>query len=347
LYKEHGEKNPSQLVPLLVSGKRNGKTGQVWQGIDPNIRGKEGMHWITIPEKLEEYDRRELIVWPKKEGGIPRLKYFLEESPGVPMNDFWDDVSNITSDEDMRYPTQKPVALLKRIIAASSNEGDIVLDPFCGCGTAIAAAQELNRKWIGIDITHLAIALQKYRLKTSTGLVEKKDYRVIGEPKDLASARQLATENRYQFQWWGLSLVKAMPLGGAAQEREGKKGKDRGVDGIIPFFDNGHKAREALVQVKSGHVGAKDIRDLRGTLERENAPIGVFITLEEATRDMVSEAATAGFYHSPDYNKDYPKMQILTIEEILNGKEAKTPPAIPPTKAAKRIRRESKQTKLF
>jgi site-specific DNA-methyltransferase (adenine-specific) len=207
--------------------------------------------------------------------------------------------------------------------------GDAVLSEpsearFLPCGTAIAAAQKLGRKWIGIDITHLSIALQKYRLEA---MFPGTTYKVIGEPKDIGAARQLAQEDRYQFQWWSLSLIRARPLGGEAGSREGKKGSDKGIDGVIAFVDdNAGKAKRVLVQVKSGKVKSGDIRDLKGTLQRENAAIGVFITLEPPSRDMTAEAVSAGFYYSPGWNQNYPHIQVLTIEELLHGTGVKMPP---------------------
>jgi site-specific DNA-methyltransferase (adenine-specific) len=215
---------------------------------------------------------------------------------------------------------------LERIIAASSNPGDLVLDPFCGCGTTIAAAHQLGRRWIGIDITHLSISLMKNRLKDAYKLEPKRDYDVKGEPEDLSAARQLAADDRFQFQWWALSLIEARPVGG--EGREGKKGADKGIDGVILFVDdNTNKAKRAVVQVKSGHVKSPDIRDLRGVLDREGAALGLFITLENPTKDMLAEAAAAGVYHSPGWNRDYPRLQILTIADLLNGVEPKMPPA--------------------
>ncbi|MCI0476521.1 MAG: restriction endonuclease, partial [Anaerolineales bacterium] len=251
--------------------------------------------------------------------------------------------------ERLGYPTQKPLALLERIIAASSNEGDIVLDPFCGCGTAVAAAQKLKRKWIGIDVTHLSIALQKNRLKDMFDLKPGKDYSVIGEPQDLGSARQLAHDNRYQFQWWALSLVQARPLGSPspATTREGKKGADRGIDGVITFIDDPRaKPKRALVQVKSGHTKSGDIRDLRGAVEREDAAAGIFITLEAATREMEKEAIAAGFYHSALVQRDFPRLQILTIDELLNGAEPKLPIVRGTFKQAERVKDSGKQKKM-
>lgn len=278
-------------------------------------------------------------------------KRYLDEMPGVAVQSIVTDIVPLSaqSAERLGYPTQKPLALLERIISASSNEGDAVLDPFCGCGTTIAAAEKLKRKWIGIDVTHLSIALQKYRLNDAFKLIEKKDYQVIGEPEDIGSARQLAIDDRYQFQWWALSLIKARPLGGEAGSKTGKKGSDKGIDGVITFIDdNSGKPKRLLVQVKSGKVKSGDIRDLVGTLEREKAAMGAFITLEQPSKDMKTEAATAGFYRSEGWNKDYPRLQILTVEELLNGAEIKMPPSASTFKQAER-EKETKgaQDKLF
>jgi site-specific DNA-methyltransferase (adenine-specific) len=291
--------------------------------------------WRCPEETMRKLDAEGRLHFTKA-GGI-RLKRYLDDNKGVPLQALWTDIPPINSQaaERLGYPTQKPLALLERIIQASSNPGDIVLDPFCGCGTAIAAAQKLGRKWIGIDITHLSIALMKYRLEEMFPGIK---FKVVGEPKDIGAARQLAQEDRYQFQWWSLSLIRARPLGGEAGSREGKKGSDKGIDGVIAFIDDtAGKAKRALVQVKSGHVKSGDIRDLKGTLQREQAAIGVFITLEEPSRDMTTEALKAGFYHSPGWNKDFPRIQILTIEELLHNAEVKMPPQFGTFKQAQRV----------
>jgi site-specific DNA-methyltransferase (adenine-specific) len=293
----------------------------------------------------ELYEQGRIIQ--TKPGNVPAYKRYLDEMPGVPLQDVWNDVQPVQSQskELLGYPTQKPIALLDRLIEASSNPGDMVLDPFCGCGTAIAAAQNLDRKWIGIDITHLSIALMKYRLEAMFPGIK---FKVVGEPKDIGAARQLASDDRYQFQWWALSLIRARPLGGEAGSREGKKGSDKGIDGIIAFIDDKNsKAKRVLVQVKSGHVNASHIRDLVGTVQREQAALGVYITLEEPTRDMVTEALKAGFYHSPGWNKDYPRIQILTIDELLHNAEVKMPPQFGTFKQAQRVREaEAEQAEL-
>jgi len=299
--------------------------------------------WRWTKERMEEAYKAGLIIQTKP-GVVPQLKRYLDEQRGKPVSDIWVDIPPINSQaqERLGYPTQKPLALLERIINASSHPGDVVLDPFCGCGTTIAAAQKLGRRWLGIDVTHLSIALQKYRLKDSFGLEEKKDYDVKGEPEDLPSAQQLAHDDRYQFQWWALSLVKARPLGTTKDEGRtttGKKGADRGIDGVITFIDDASgKAKRVLVQVKSGKVKSGDVRDLHGTVEREEAALGVFITLETPSRDMQTEAASAGFYHSPGWNTDHPKLQLLTIADLLNGKTVNIPNTSITFKQARKVK---------
>ena len=291
---------------------------------------------LSIHAKMDLLDSLQMIHWPAKKDGMPRLKYYMEDSPGILLSSSWTDIPPIGAHakERLGYPTQKPVALLERIILASSNPGDVVLDPFCGCGTAIAAAHKLDRNWIGIDITHLSIALQKYRLGDMFELVSGEDYEVIGEPTTEAGARELATdsanEGRYQFEWWALSLVGAKPVGGQAGSRKGKKGADKGIDGVINFFEQADKGKpkpkKVIVQVKSGKVKAGDIRDLKGTVEREQASIGVFITLEAATPAMLKEALAAGWYESEFWGRRYRKLQILTIGDLLGGAGVDMPP---------------------
>lgn len=306
--------------------------------------------WRWTKERmLKAYD--DGLIVQTKPGSVPQLKRYLDEQRGKPLGDVWTDIDPLNSQakERLDYPTQKPVALLERIIAASSNPGDVVLDPFCGCGTAIAAAQKLGRKWIGIDITHLSIALQKYRLDSMFEMKEKVDYQVIGEPEDLAGAKQLAADDKYQFQWWALSLVRAKPLGGQEGSKQGKKGSDRGIDGVINFIDDSSgKPKRVLVQVKSGHVKSGDVRDLVGTLNREQAAIGVFISLETPTRPMVTEAASAGFYESPHWGQ-FPKVQLLTIEDLLRGAEIKMPPPFGTFKQAEKVKQgaDVEQKSLF
>lgn len=303
--------------------------------------------WRYSKETMQQLDDEGRIWYPETNDKRPRLKRYLNEMKGRIFDNIWSDINPVNSqaNERLNYPTQKPVALLERIISASSNPGDVVLDPFAGCGTAIAAAQKLGRKWIGIDITHLGISLVKYRLKDMFEIEAGKQYQVIGEPEDLGGARALADQDRYQFQWWALSLVRAKPLGGQEGSKQGKKGSDKGIDGVINFIDdNSGKAKRAVVQVKSGKVKSGDVRDLVGTLEREKAALGVFITLDEPSRDMQTEAASAGFYHSPGWNQDYPRLQLLTIEQLLKGADIKMPPPHGTFKQAERVKGEQPRT---
>ncbi|MFQ6009443.1 MAG: DNA methyltransferase, partial [Candidatus Zixiibacteriota bacterium] len=269
--------------------------------------------------------------------GLTKIKekYYKKglRKEGALFQDWWEiqPILSPTSKERLGYPTQKPEVLLERIVTASSEEGGVVFDPFCGCGTTIAVAQKLRRHWIGIDITHLAINLIKLRLKDSFGLQPKKDYLIIGEPEDLAGARELASQNRYQFQWWASSLIDAKPY------RDKKKGADTGIDAIIYFHDDKDKIGRAIVQVKSGKVSVKDIRDLGHVIDREDAQIGVLITLEKPTRDMRKEAAGKRYYESKTFKGRFPRIQILTIEELLSGKKPSMPPSLSVYKNAQRV----------
>jgi hypothetical protein len=251
-------------------------------------------------------------------GGVPREKRFLDEQEGVPVSSVWTDIPaiNAVAQERLGYPTQKPLALLERILAASSNPGDVVLDPFCGCGTTVHAAQKLERKWIGIDITHLAVSLIRRRLIDAFPLSL---FDVLGAPKDLGGARELAKADKHQFQLWALSMIEAQPFKG------GRKGADGGVDGYLYFKPDGKITEKAVVSVKGGgNVGVSMIRDLIATVEREGARIGVFLTLEDPTTTMRREATAAGFYESPLHGK-FQKIQILTIEDLFSGQKPHLP----------------------
>jgi DNA modification methylase len=283
-------------------------------------------HWRYSQEKMAQLIREGRVIQTRP-GTVPQYKRYLDEMPGVPLGDSWEDIRPLNSQarERLGYPTQKPETLLERIIHASSNEGDVVLDPFCGCGTAIAVAERLGRRWIGIDITHIAITIMKHRLET-TFPTDLAPYQVLGVPKDVTSAEALAQHDRYQFEWWALGLVEARP----AQDK--KKGADRGVDGEILFRDDpSGKPKRVVVQVKSGHVNASMVRDLAGVLQREHAAIGVLLTLHEPTKPMRQEAAAAGLYVPADFpQQQFPRLQMLTIAELLQGKPVQYPRYAPP-----------------
>ncbi len=295
--------------------------------------------WAITKEKMEQWDREGRLYFPTDKNGRIRRKRFADELRGMPVQNLWTDIPEINSNaqERLGYPTQKPLALLERILNASSNEGDLILDPFCGCGTSIHAAQKLNRKWIGIDITNLAISLIEKRLTDAFPGVK---FEVHGTPKDLDGARALAAKDKYQFQWWAVSLVKAVPYGGK------KKGADSGIDGFIYFKPDGKTTEKAIVSVKGGeNVNVARVRDLAHVVKREKAQMGVFITLADATRPMLTEAVKEGFYETP-YGK-FQRLQVLTIEQLLEGKQPHMPWLDPSSfkKAAKEI--TAKQDALF
>ena len=297
---------------LGAAGLQGGGYEYEWKGV---VRV-----WRVPIETMERLDAEGRVFYTRN--GIPRMKRYLDEARGNPVQDVWTDIQSLRSwhKERLGYPTQKPEALLERIISASSNEGDVVLDPFCGCGTAVVASERLNRRWIGIDVTHLAISLIRHRLHDTFG-GELHPYEVVGEPEDVGSAEALAQQDRYQFEWWALGLVDARPA------RDKRRGADSGVDGYINFFDdNSGRPKRIVVQVKSGHVNRGMIATLKGDMEREKAEIGLFITLAEPTRPMLNEAAAAGFYEPEHYpGQQYPRLQILTIAQLLAGQPAEYP----------------------
>jgi site-specific DNA-methyltransferase (adenine-specific) len=243
--------------------------------------------------------------------------------------------------EDLGYPTQKPNALLERIVYLSSNEDDLILDPFCGCGTTIAAAEGLKRRWIGIDITYLAINLVQRRLRDSFG-EQLSPCEIIGAPTNLASAEALKEISPHQFEWWAVDLVNARPA------KDHKKGADTGIDGYINFFDDkSGQAKQVIVQVKSGYVGVNHVRELQAVIEREKAAIGALITLREPTKPMLTEAASTGFYESKEFPGRYPRLQILTIAELLAGKKLEYPTHRVETFAKAQRKTKHEQEELF
>jgi len=273
---------------------------------------------LTTMQKMHDDNR---IWYPKDKNGQldfkkrPQVKRYLSEMEGGVMGVVWTDIAPINSQaaERLGYPTQKPLALLERIVNASSNEGDTVLDPFCGCGTAVHAAQKLGRNWIGIDITHLAVSLIEKRLKDGFPSIQ---FEVHGTPKDHGGASNLAQRDKYQFQWWACSLVNAQPY------QAKKKGSDGGIDGLIYFQDDSTSHKKIVVSVKGGdNVNVAMVRDLAHVVVREKADIGLFVTLAPATKPMMTEAIKEGYYTSPVTGKAFPKIQILTIEGLMNGNE--------------------------
>ncbi len=268
-----------------------------------------GAAWLTPVRYLRpEHGNPISDIWayqPYTEGTVYGTKH------GIDYDVEW---LGPTDPERTGYQTQKPLGLLQRMILSSCPDDGFVLDPFCGCGTAVIVAEDLKRKWIGIDITHLAIALIKYRLSDSFGLKEKRDYAVIGEPTAPAEAEALAKEDRDEFQKWAVGLVpRAFPF-------QDKKGADTGIDGILRFRDDTAEPKKNVIQVKSGGITLSVIRDFAHVIERDKATLGLFITLERPTKLMRLEADKVGFYTTPLGNRKIPRFQIRTIEELLDGK---------------------------
>lgn len=339
----YGEHNPDYIAKAYKYVDENGRRYRLLPLLNPNDDRPNltyeflGVNrvWRWTKERMQKaYEEGRVLQL--KPGAVPQYKLYLDESKGKTITNDWGDIPQAAGKESLGYPTQKPEALLERIILVSSNEGDVVLDPFCGCGTTIAVSERLNRRWIGIDITHIAITLMKARLKDSFG-ENCSAFVVRGEPTDLEGAKALK-EEPYQFQAWALDLIQAHPLEG------NKKGADRGIDGILYFLDDDSaKPNKIIIQVKSGHVNAAHIRDLRGTIERESASIGAFVTLEEPTKPMQKEALEAGLYipeHFPDLK--VPRLQILTIGGLLNGTERLEYPRVAPEVTFKRAEKKAK-----
>jgi site-specific DNA-methyltransferase (adenine-specific) len=305
---------------------REGESGKPWRGFDPSAMGR---HWANSVSQLEEWDEAGLIHFPKN-GGFPRRR---AEEPFDPLarmvtvGDVWSDIDrlNQTAKERLGYPTQKPRALLERIIAASSNPGDVVLDPFCGCGTAVDAAQKLGRQWIGIDITHIAIGMIEDRMRSGYPGIE---FETHGVPKDLDSALRLAADDKHQFQQWACWHVGGYP-------RE-KKGGDKGVDGWFNYLAEGRKIETGVISVKGGeHLNPGMVRDLGRVMERDKHRFGLFITAAMPTKGVRDEIASHPLIET-EFGR-FPAMQVVTIAELIHGPKPKLPPLISPVKKASRV----------
>jgi DNA modification methylase len=416
-YESHFKQDESgryfRTVPLDAPRHGAGSPGLLyeWKGKMPAA----SRTWAVKREKMEDYDKKGLIRYTRT--GTPTLLQYADEMLGVPLQNIWTDIPpvNPQAAERLGYPTQKPVALLERIILASSNPGGLVLDPFCGCGTTIDAAEKNGRDWIGIDVTQLAISLIKNRLQDTYGrrlkfesssrrepapsakseignrkseidqsgltsaatavsspsppqkeeragvrrpIVSNSNplaqilsplgrdegeenislVRIIGEPTTPNEAATLAEDDKYQFQWWALGLVGARPV-------EQKKGADHGIDGKILFRDDPKAAKpeQIIIQVKGGKTGVKDVRDLRGVLDREKAAIGILISLQPATSPMETEAASAGFYEHKTNRQKYPRLQLRTVKELMEGQGIERPSTVAATDETFKKAPESKK----
>lgn len=314
----------------LTAAKPGGDVSYEWKGVRP----PSGRYWAYSRANMEKFDEEGRLHYSRG-SGMPRLKHYLDEMPGVPLGGFWDDIPPINSQaqERLGYPTQKPVALLERIVSASSNPGDVVLDPFCGCGTTVHAAQKLGRAWIGIDVTHLAISLIERRLRDAFGTDAR--FTTYGVPKDIGAARDLAARDKHEFEKWAISLIPdAQPF------RGGKKGADTGIDGIVYMRTEKNRTDKAIVEVKGGSVSVDQIHKLKSVIEREKALVGLFVTLTPPTKPMIAEAAAAGFADTA-FGR-VPRLQILTIEGILDHREVPRLPAVD-SSAFKKAPKEKQQ----
>lgn len=334
-YEEHGRRYKRQ--DLTGPGVRYGETGGPWRGIDPTPKRR---HWMKAPADLDKLDAEGLIYWPSKTGAWPYLKLFLDERDGQPVQDLWVDINpiNPVAQERLGYPTQKPLALVERMISASSNAGDVVLDPFCGCGTAVEAAERLGRQWIGIDVTYLAIHVIEARLEKAFGPAIKKSYRVYGRPKDADDAKALAARDWLEFQKWAV-----MSLGGLPKDRPGADG---GIDGVIRYHRVGtEKPNRAIVSVKGGHnVGVDAVHKLKSVMEREKAELGVLVCLERPTRAMLNEATSLGDVGTP--SRRVPRLQIVPIANIFGPHPVEFPGLIdPPELGRTPVARQPKKSK--
>ncbi|BBH41659.1 DNA methyltransferase [Microcystis viridis NIES-102] len=278
-------------------------------------------YWRYSKNRMEELYQQGRIIQTKP-GTVPRYKRYLDEMQGIPLQDLWNDISPISSQarERLGYPTQKPEALLERIIKASSNKGDVILDAYCGCGTTIAVAERLERNWIGIDITYQSISLMLKRLEDSFGKNVLDKIELNGIPKDLESAKALATKpddrTRKEFEKWAV-----LTYSNNRAVINDKKGADKGVDAIAYFQGDKDNREKIIFQVKSGNVKSGDIRDLQGTMTIQGAALGIFITLKPPSKDMVQTAKSAGIYRGRYMSQSVDKIEIVTVQEILEQKK--------------------------
>lgn len=308
----------------LTAAKPGGDVDFEWHGVTPY----KGRHWAYSRQKLDEMLAAGRIEF--RSTGMPVYKRYLDEQPGVQLQDIWTDIRLTSADKErLGYPTQKPVALLERIVKSSSNVGDTVLDPFCGCGTTIDAAQRLDRKWLGIDITTLAVDLIDARLRHTYGEDIRSTYEIMGIPRDLSGAQALFKRSPFEFERWCVMLVDGQP--------NEKQVGDKGIDGVIRIpVDAKGNSHKVIVSVKGGATNPGHVRDLIGTVQSQKAAMGVFICMNHPTKAMLEAANHSGNYAYPVNGKVYPKVQIITVEELMNGKQPTIPTPLLPYYQARR-----------
>ena len=323
-----------QLTSLLSPSPRPNMMYE-WKGFPSPPMG-----WRFSKERMAEHDAAGLIWYPTSKDGAfetskrPRFKRYLDKQVGTKITTIWTDIPpiNARAQERLGYPTQKPRALLERIIAASSNPGDVVLDPFCGCGTAVDAAQKLGRGWIGIDITHLAIGLIEKRMNEGYNADGKREalWETIGSPRDLASAQRLALDDPHQFQHWITLKLGGYPWMG------GKKGGDKGVDGYFYYVGDGGHTETGVISVKAGgNVNPAMVRDLGRVMARDGHKLGLFVCAALPTKGMTDEASSHGLIET-DWGR-FPALQTFTLAELFQDRSPKLPPLVSPNRKAPRV----------
>jgi site-specific DNA-methyltransferase (adenine-specific) len=294
--------------------------------------------WRWTRDRMMKAWKDGRVILPKK-GKVVSYKRYLDEMPGSIITDIWDDIEHLHGShaETLGYPTQKPLALLERIIKAASDEDATVLDPFCGCGTTIAAAEKLHRNWIGIDITFLAVALIKKRIAEHFPDCK---FQVVGEPQSTEDAKSLFEQSPFQFEAWAVSF-----LGGQPYKSTG--GGDTGIDGFLYFQDYEKKFHKIIIEVKGGKYSPRDVRALAAVLQREKAPLGLLVALQKPTAGMKRDATTLGKWKLPGHDREYPVLQIVTIDELFSGKLPDLPDTRGTLKRAKQVMREKDQGDFF
>ncbi len=343
-----------QDVALTGPGVRSGESGKPWGGYNPTANGRhwqppalfyqlyeeltgESLESFPLLERLDRADAAGIIHWPTKKGGSPRFKQYLDRSPGVVAQDLILDIDPINSRaaERLGYPTQKPVSLMERIIKVSSNPGDVVLDPFCGCGTTVDAAQRLERKWIGVDITYISIDLITKRLEDTYRDENIRDtFDIHGIPSDLGGARALFSQSPFEFERWAVSLINAEP--------NEKQVADKGFDGVARFpLGQKGKIGKILVSVKGGkNLNPGMVRDLSGAVDTQKADMGILLTLTSPTRGILDAVNHGGTYVHPANKQAFPRLQTFTVGQLLSGAKPKMPATYLPYIKAERVKAE-------
>ena len=332
-YRYEDERGRYQVDNLTAAGTTQGESGQPWRGVDPTGVGR---HWaiphrnswpedvqppenyenLSVQARLDALDANGLIYWPPR-GRVPRFRRYLSTSRGRRVHDVITDINPLAGQAKERtgYPTQKPVELYKRFITAASNEENLVLDPFCGCGTTLMAAEELNRQWIGIDLTYLAIGAVKHQIERYFPQLQD-SVSIVGTPENEAQALELARTDPQGFEEWCVTHVLKF-------KSNAKKVADGGIDGTFRFPLGKQRGRQAfgkaVAQVKGGNYTLGHIRDFRTAMQNQDADLGVFVVTSPPSSGMRTEASRTGTYRHPLFDMEAPALQIYEIQDYFRG----------------------------